>query len=221
MSARRGDDFGVLAYRLLLRAYPAAFRASYGPEMTQLFRDQLRDRRRTGGAPARVGFWAAVLWDVARSAPVLRLEAARARWSARQRGPQHGGPHLQPEGGTMTAKRTMAVVTVLAGAFELANTGAEVWAGRDGRSGDGWQLAMVLAALMGALLLTAGIALLRRGPGPERAARAAALACLALVVTLQFTFPFMSIFSRLLGVGVPLALLFVTRRRDPSVPVAA
>ena len=55
------------AYRLLLRAYPAAFRAAYGREMTQLFNDRRRD-----ASSARGQFWAAMLADVARSAPTMR-----------------------------------------------------------------------------------------------------------------------------------------------------
>ena len=40
------------AYRLLMRAYPADFRAQFEREMTLLFRDQLRDSRVIG-----VRFW--------------------------------------------------------------------------------------------------------------------------------------------------------------------
>src|SRR6266571_1558077 len=59
-------------YRLLLRAYPPDFRAENGREMVLLFRDQCRE------SDARtLGFWAAVICDVARSAPALRAEAWR------------------------------------------------------------------------------------------------------------------------------------------------
>ena len=54
-------------YRLLLRAYPPAFRAEYGREMVLVFRDQCRD-----GDVRTLGFWVRVLWDVVRSAPALR-----------------------------------------------------------------------------------------------------------------------------------------------------
>jgi hypothetical protein len=228
-SERASERLSARAYRLLLRAYPADFRAAYGREMALAFRDQLRDqvrdRRRAGGADA-LGFWAATLWDVARSAPALRLDAARARWRARRHGPPAGGPHLRRDGGAMRARRAVAALAVLGGLFQLANTGAEAWAGYAGPAG-GWRSAMALAFLMGALLLAAGAALLRRGPGAARLARGAALACLALVAGLQVVLPFMSIFARLLGVGLPVALLLVTRRprggpgRDPSVPAVA
>lgn len=111
----------------------------------------------------------------------------------------------------MKGRRTVAGLAVFGGLYELANTAAEVWAGYGGSTG-GWALAMALSFLMGALLLAAGVALLRRGPAATRLARGAALGCLALVVTLQFTWPFMSIFARLLGVGIPLALLLSARR---------
>lgn len=223
---------GQVAYRLLLGAYPPAFRAAFGREMEQLVRDQRRaaadDRR------AALAVWAAVVWDVARSAPALRVDALRAWWTARRRGrrravgedPQHGAPVSVPilrpeEGGTMTARRSVAGLAVVGGLYELGNTGAEVWAGYAGALG-GWGLAMALSALTGVLLLTAGIALRRRGADATRLTRGAALGCLALVVGLQFTWPFMSIFSRLLGVGVPLAVLLVLRRDPgPSAPAVA
>src|SRR6266571_3381953 len=59
-------------YRLLLRAYPPDFRAEYEREMVLLFRDQCRE-----SDVRTIGFWAAVIWDVARSAPALRAEAWR------------------------------------------------------------------------------------------------------------------------------------------------
>ena len=70
-------------YRLLLRAYPPDFRAEYGREMVLLFRDQCRE-----SDVRTVGFWAAVICDVARSAPALRAEAwcIRGRESTRTLG---------------------------------------------------------------------------------------------------------------------------------------
>src|SRR5204863_330196 len=59
-------------YRLLLRAYPPDFRGQYEREMVLLFRDQCRE-----SDVRTVGFWAAVIVDVARSAPALRMEACR------------------------------------------------------------------------------------------------------------------------------------------------
>src|SRR5207247_831820 len=59
-------------YRRLLRAYPPDFRAEYGREMVLLFRDQCQE-----SDVRTVGFWAAVICDVARSAPALRAEAWR------------------------------------------------------------------------------------------------------------------------------------------------
>src|SRR5437867_12956249 len=59
-------------YRLLLRAYPPAFRAEYGREMVLVFRDQCRD-----SDVRTLGFWMRVFWDIVRSAPTLRAEATR------------------------------------------------------------------------------------------------------------------------------------------------
>lgn len=202
-------------YRLLLRAYPPAFRAAYGREMLLLFRDQRRHRATDAGADAR--FWAAMLWDVARSAPALRLDALRARWRGRRRvripGPRARGPHLQREGGTMTARRAVAMLAVVGGVFEAINTGVEYLAGRGASRGDGgWLLAVALGVALGAVLAAAGVALLRGGAGATRAARVAAIACLALLLGVQLAFPFMSIFALLLGVALPVALLLAARR---------
>jgi hypothetical protein len=54
-------------YRLLLYAYPAAFRREYGPEMAQLFRDTCRDAYRQDGSLGR-GFWMPILVDLMRTA---------------------------------------------------------------------------------------------------------------------------------------------------------
>src|SRR2546428_6042975 len=59
-------------YRLLLRAYPPDFRAEYGREMVLLFRDQCEE-----SDVRTIVFWWAVIWDVVRSAPALRMESWR------------------------------------------------------------------------------------------------------------------------------------------------
>ena len=119
----------------------------------------------------------------------------------------------------MTGKRAVAVLAILGGTFEIANAGIDVMAGGGGQRDATWQLSITLAVLLGAAMLGAGIALLRGGQESVRWARGAALVCLALIVSLQLVFPFMSIFSRLVGVAIPVALLLVARRSSgPSVP---
>ena len=63
---------GERAYRLLLRAYPAAWRREYADEMVQFFRDSAREARWKG---RRLAFWAHIVADVSASAPPLRLRA--------------------------------------------------------------------------------------------------------------------------------------------------
>lgn len=60
-------------YALLLRLYPARFRAAYGDEAMQVFRDRLRDDR---GFRARVRLWLDVLLDLVRSMPQEHRRAA-------------------------------------------------------------------------------------------------------------------------------------------------
>ena len=227
------------AYRLLLRAYPAAFQAEYGREMLLHFRDL---RRAAAPARAALDFWGDVLWDVVRSAPALRAQDWRARAltlfrrGAQRRAPVHGRwlDTFFTGGSTMRAARATAGLAVVVGIYEGANALAEGWAGRaasaggttDGVTGAGatWLMALALAAAAGALLAAVGVALLRRRPaGPLPGwLRVATVGCLVAFVAAGFVHSWMALVARLLGVAVPLALLAVLRPgRGPSRPAAA
>jgi hypothetical protein len=61
-------------YRLLLRAYPRNFYDSYGEDLLQLFRDQLRDAI----AEQRVSrFWFRIIMDLASTLPTAYLETMK------------------------------------------------------------------------------------------------------------------------------------------------
>ena len=120
-------------YRLLLRAYPAEFRAEYGREMMLLFRDQCRD-----GDVRTVGFWMRVFWDILRSAPALRAEA------------------------TLTVEVIMKLAATLAlvlGALTIFGAITE-WMAASQHAGV-YVLSVVLVVVGSVLLLGAGIAMLR------------------------------------------------------------
>ena len=123
-------------YRLLLRAYPAAFRAVYEREMTLVFRDQCRE---PGAGTLR--FWMAVVWDVAQSAPALRVEAWRAR----------GGEDTQTPGAIM---KIGAMLAVLVGVFVALGAAVDGVAGQQQGFGGTHLLSVVLGSLAGASLLT-------------------------------------------------------------------
>jgi hypothetical protein len=185
-------------YRLLLRTYPADFRAEYGREMLLLFRDQCRD----GGARS-LRFWARVMWDVVRSAPALRAEMWRARG--------HNTGLLE------AIMKLAATLTVLLGVFVAVSALVEALGGVTETPGGRYLLAIVLGGLAGALLLAAGIALLRRTPAGRQGARLALVASLVIVVAARVVFPWMSIFSQLVGIGLPVALLIALHwPRRPS-----
>lgn len=61
------DSASVGLYSSLLRFYPRGFREEYGPDMTLLFAQQLRDE-------AAVRVWGRGLLDLALTIPTLRLE---------------------------------------------------------------------------------------------------------------------------------------------------
>ena len=68
----------IKIYRLLLRAYPAAFRREYGAPMLQHFADCYRLARQESAPLARWRFWYASLADLAHAALIERLAEARA-----------------------------------------------------------------------------------------------------------------------------------------------
>jgi membrane protein insertase Oxa1/YidC/SpoIIIJ len=65
------------AYRRLLVCYPKAFRAAYGDEMSQVFRDQAREVYRGRGAAGLLALWVAALRDLAVAAAAERLVEER------------------------------------------------------------------------------------------------------------------------------------------------
>jgi|SRR5437588_2323135 len=176
-------------YRLLLRAYPPDFRAEYGREMVLLFRDQCRERDvRT------LGFWAAVICDVARSAPALRAEAWRVRGDENTRTLE-------------VIMKLAAMLTLLLGVFGIASAVVEWVAGSKGAMDGRYVLAVVLGVFASVLLLGAGVAILLQTRWGRQPARLVLFASLASMAAARLLFPWMSIFSQLVGFGLPVTLL--------------
>jgi hypothetical protein len=191
-------------YRVLLRAYPAGFRAEFGGAMTQSFRDLRRERNATG-----VRFWTRMVWDVVLSAPELRMQSLRER----------GGTHFNLREGIM---KTMAILAILIGALEVANSLSEAWAGGIVKGGAASLAGGTIAALAGALIVASAIALLRRTPRAVAFAQGAAISCLAVFVCIAVVRPMFSGIATLLGIGFPIAMLvFLFSTRDRSTPSMA
>jgi hypothetical protein len=182
-------------YRLLLRAYPPEFRAGYEREMVLLFRDQCRE-----SDVRTLRFWGAVIYDVARSAPALRVEAWRQSTRTME--------------GIM---KLAAMLTVLLGVLNILNAVVEWVAGSKQVVSGAYVLAVALGILASVLLLAAGVAILR-GTRGWQAARLALFASLVMIVAARLLFPWMSIFSQLIGIGMPVGLLIALywpRRASP------
>ena len=145
MSARRAER----AYALLMRAYPAEFRAAFGREMTLTVRDLAR-----GSGDSTVRFWMEIVADVARTAPTQHVEALRARWK----------PDVPMENRRM---KPMGILAVAIGLLQAVNAVIEL---THGDAAGLPSLVVGLAIVVGLLLVAAGVALLRR------TARAATLA---------------------------------------------
>jgi len=112
-----------------------------------------------------------------------------------------------------------AMLTVLLAGFGIVGAAGEWVAGSKGAMGGSYVLAVVLGVCASALLLGAGVAILLRS---RQAARLALTASLVLVVAARLLFPWMSIFSQLVGFGLPVALLIALYwPRKPSTVRAA
>ena len=182
MTAWRADR----AYALLLRAYPSAFRARYGREMRLTFRDLMRDADTTGP-----GFWMRIISDVARTALSEHADALRARWNSNSR--------LEE-----SRMKPMGMLAVAIGLLQSVNAIVELTHG-GGAGLPGF--VVILAVVLGILLAVAGVALLRGAAVASTLAALAAVCWLALVVIVRAVRPWMSIFSMLLAVVFPIALL--------------
>ena len=188
-------------YRLLLQAYPPEFRAEYGREMVLLFRDQCRE-----SDVRTLGFWAAVIGDVARSAPALRVAAWRARASENTRTIE-------------VIMKVAAILTMVLAVLGALNAGVE-WGAAATQTLQGTHtLSLVLAVLASLLLLAAGVAVLSRAQRGRQVARLAVLASLVMIVAARLLHPWMSILSQLIGIGLPVAVLIALywpRRASPA-----
>jgi hypothetical protein len=193
-------------YRLLLRVYPRDFRSEYGREMTLLFRDEYRMRDATA-----LAFWARMVWDAAHSAMSMWVGV----WLAR------GKEYTRTFEVIMKLAGTLAV---LFGVFGALSALAEGVAAVRGTLGGAYLLAILLGGTAAALLITAGAALWRSKLSGRQTATIALVASLVIIVIARLTFPWMSTFSQLIGIGLPIALLAALHwpgKRGPSMSAAA
>jgi hypothetical protein len=189
-----------MVYGLLLRAYPKMFRAEFGLEMAQAFRDRRRD------AVARpVKFWWSMLSDIARSAPTLRMDELRV----------HASAAINFKEGKM---KTMAILALLIGALEALNSAAEAWVGGVVLHGGSALASGGLGTVAGLLLVISAIAMLRRSPSAAAFARGSAVACLAVFASVTLISPRFSAIATILGICFPVALLLYFRASGTSAP---
>jgi hypothetical protein len=193
-------------YRLLLRAYPSSFRSEYGREMTLIFRDEYRSRN-----AAVLGFWIAMICDVARSATSIWLEVLYARVKNYTRIVE-------------VIMKLAGVLAVLLGVYGVVGALAEALAGMRGTPSGAYILAVALGIIAAALLLTAGAALLRSPVSGRRTATITLLASLVIVLIARLLHPWMGMLALIVGIGLPIALLaalYWPNRRGPSTSQAA
>lgn len=127
---------GERAVRLLVRAYPPAFRAAYGGELAQC----VRDARRALGETSRLDalrFWAAVVADLAGGAAVEWVAEARTAAGGRVRRGA-GLALLAAAAGNIaydvgSVRNSMGVLALLLTALAIAAGGALVHRGSQSR----------------------------------------------------------------------------------------
>ena len=113
--------------------------------------------------------------------------------------------------------KPMGVLAILIGALQIGNAAIELVAGGSAL-GAFPRFAVLLAIVAALLLVTAGVALVRRSPRAPALATISAVAWLVLVAITRAVHPWMSIFALLLAVVFPIALLaFVWVKRSDSV----
>ncbi len=112
-----------------------------------------------------------------------------------------------------------AMLTLLVGVLGILNAGVDAGAAFTGSIGGMHALSLVLGVFAGVLLLAAGGAILRPTERGRHVARLALFASLALIVAARLLHPWMSPFSQVLGIGLPVAFLIALywpRRALPS-----
>ena len=166
-------------YRMLLRAYPRAFRAEYGREMVLVFRDQCRD-----SDVRTLGFWMRVFWDIVRSAPTLRAEATRT---------------------VEVIMKLAAIPTVLLAAFGIFGA-VNDWSAASQHAGT-YVLAIVMGVAASLLLLGAGVAILLQKRQAARLTLVASLLCfIATRLVFPWMGLFLQLVGSVLPVGLLIAL---------------
>jgi hypothetical protein len=157
--------------------------------MELVFRDQCRD-----SADSAFRLWVETVWDVMRSAPALRIQAAQARWNT--------DIHIRE-----SKMKTMAILAVVIGVVLAVSASIEGWVGGIGNH-DGLSLtAGTLGLVAGALLFNAGIGLFGKSPRAALRAQVGAIICLAAFALITVAAPRMSVLTTILGIGFPIALL--------------
>jgi hypothetical protein len=140
-----------------------------------------------------------VVWDIARSAPALRVQTVGERWRT--------DIYM---GATM---KVMAILAVLVGGLELLNTLREATAGGGGSAPTAWVVIIVLAVTAALLLLGSGVVLLSGRPRAATLARGGALACLVVFAAIAAIRPIFSIAATGLGILFPIVLLVFMFRK--------
>ncbi|HSR47924.1 MAG TPA: hypothetical protein VLL77_08040 [Anaerolineales bacterium] len=159
-------DLSVRIYNWLLAAYPAPFRAEYGPHMVQVFRDACRRDYRRGGLPAMTWLWARTSLDLIRTTVEEHIERGLdmnrekfVRWS----------------GWALMAGGILFSAGLILGSFDTT------WEDPIGGVDAFYEISQIVGIVLGQILFVVGLIGLRTGFASRSGGIGAALLIVSLV----------------------------------------
>ena len=100
-----------------------------------------------------------------------------------------------------------AMLTLSLGALGVLNAGVEWGASQTSSISRAHGLSLMLGVFASALLLGAGVAIMRGTPQGRNGARLALIGSLVMFASARLLFPWMGILAQLIGLGSPVVLL--------------
>ena len=159
-------DLSVRIYTWLLAAYPGRFRAEYGPQMAQVFRDVCRRESLHGGLPGMAALWARTSLDLVRTSVEEHIERGIdmnrekfVRWS----------------GWALMAGAVLFAAGMIIGSFDSN------WSDPIGGVDAFYEISQIVGIVLGQILFVIGLLGLRVGYASRSGSLGGALVLIAVI----------------------------------------